>query len=33
MHEKQKHIYVGVDLHKQHHVAVIINCSHSFIKY
>ncbi|WHX77370.1 IS110 family transposase [Priestia flexa] len=26
MHEKQKHIYVGVDLHKQHHVAVIINC-------
>ncbi|MCM3031750.1 IS110 family transposase [Niallia sp. MER 6] len=28
MHEKQKHIYVGVDLHKQHHVAVIINCWH-----
>ncbi len=26
MHEKQKHLYVGVDLHKQHHVAVIINC-------
>jgi transposase len=26
MHEKQKHIYVGVDLHKQHHVAVVINC-------
>lgn len=26
MHEKQKHIYVGVDLHKHHHVAVIINC-------
>ncbi|MEK4669319.1 IS110 family transposase [Niallia sp. FSL R7-0271] len=26
MNEKQKHIYVGVDLHKQHHVAVIINC-------
>ncbi|WP_071460638.1 IS110 family RNA-guided transposase [Bacillus massilinigeriensis] len=26
MHEKQKHVYVGVDLHKQHHVAVIINC-------
>ncbi|MCM2980487.1 MULTISPECIES: hypothetical protein [Niallia] len=31
MHEKQKHIYVGVDLHKQHHVAVIINCSHSLL--
>ena len=26
MHERQKHFYVGVDLHKQHHVAVIINC-------
>ncbi|KOP69420.1 transposase [Lysinibacillus sp. FJAT-14745] len=26
MHERQKHVYVGVDLHKQHHVAVIINC-------
>lgn len=26
MHEKQKHLYVGVDLHKQHHVAVIFNC-------
>ncbi|WP_186580148.1 IS110 family RNA-guided transposase [Aquibacillus kalidii] len=26
MHEKQKHFYVGVDLHKHHHVAVIINC-------
>lgn len=26
MHEKQKHLYIGVDLHKQHHVAVIINC-------
>ncbi|MDQ0271345.1 IS110 family transposase [Cytobacillus purgationiresistens] len=26
MHDKQKHLYVGVDLHKQHHVAVIINC-------
>ncbi len=26
MHEKQKHLYVGVDLHKQQHVAVIINC-------
>ncbi|WLD94528.1 IS110 family transposase [Alkalihalobacillus sp. AL-G] len=26
MHEKQKYLYVGVDLHKQHHVAVIINC-------
>ncbi|MFP9128422.1 IS110 family transposase [Niallia sp. BSM11] len=26
MHEKQKYLYVGVDLHKQHHVAVVINC-------
>ena len=26
MHEKQKHIYVGVDLHKHQHMAVIINC-------
>ncbi|WP_079506430.1 IS110 family transposase [Mesobacillus jeotgali] len=26
MHEKQKHLYVGVDLHKQPHVAVVINC-------
>lgn len=26
MHEKLKHLYIGVDLHKQHHVAVIINC-------
>ncbi|MDQ0233125.1 hypothetical protein J2S19_004466 [Metabacillus malikii] len=26
MHKRQKHFYVGVDLHKQHHVAVIINC-------
>jgi transposase len=26
MHERQKHLYVGVDLHKHHHVAVIINC-------
>ncbi len=26
MHEKQKHLYVGVDLHKQQHVAVIIYC-------
>ncbi|WP_210364504.1 IS110 family transposase [Bacillus sp. REN3] len=26
MHERQKHLYVSVDLHKQHHVAVIINC-------
>jgi transposase len=26
MHDKQKYLYVGVDLHKQHHVAVIINC-------
>lgn len=28
MHEKQKHLYVGVDLHKQNHVGVIINCWH-----
>lgn len=28
MHEKQKHLYVGVDLHKHDHVAVIINCWH-----
>lgn len=26
MHKKQQHIYVGVDLHKQQHVAVVINC-------
>jgi len=26
MHERQKHLYVGVDLHKQHHVVVIIDC-------
>ncbi len=26
MHEKQKHLYVGVDLHKHDHVAVVINC-------
>jgi transposase len=26
MHDKQKYLYVGVDLHKQQHVAVIINC-------
>ncbi|KGR89397.1 IS110 family transposase [Lysinibacillus sp. NPDC095746] len=28
MHEKQKHLYIGVDLHKHHHVAVIIDCWH-----
>ncbi len=26
MHDKQKYLYVGVDLHKHQHVAVIINC-------
>ncbi|MGG4450468.1 IS110 family transposase [Brevibacillus porteri] len=26
MHYKQKHIYVGLDLHKAHHTAVIIDC-------
>lgn len=26
MHEKQKRLYVCVDLHKHHHVTVIINC-------
>jgi hypothetical protein len=26
MHEKQKHLYVGVDLHKHDHMAVVINC-------
>lgn len=25
-HYKQYHIYVGLDLHKAHHTAVIINC-------
>lgn len=25
-HYKQKHIYVGLDLHKAHHTAVIIDC-------
>ncbi|WP_026478313.1 IS110 family RNA-guided transposase [Alkaliphilus transvaalensis] len=29
MHYKLKHIYVGVDLHKDHHTAVIIDCWHS----
>ncbi|MBA2874573.1 IS110 family RNA-guided transposase [Thermaerobacillus caldiproteolyticus] len=28
MHHKQRHIYVGIDLHKHHHTAVIINCWH-----
>lgn len=28
MHHKQKHIYVGVDLHKEQHTAVIIDCWH-----
>ncbi|WP_342559059.1 IS110 family transposase [Metasolibacillus sp. FSL K6-0083] len=26
MHEKQKYLYIGVDLHKQHHVAVVMDC-------
>ncbi|SDO04895.1 Transposase [Paenibacillus sp. yr247] len=26
MHYKQKHIYVGIDLHKKTHTAVVINC-------
>lgn len=26
MHERQKYIYVGVDLHKEKHVAVVIDC-------
>lgn len=26
MHYKQKHIYIGVDLHKKTHTAVVINC-------
>lgn len=26
MYKRQKHLYVGVDLHKQYHVAVVINC-------
>lgn len=26
MHKKQRYLYVGVDLHKQHHTAVIMNC-------
>jgi transposase len=26
MHPKMKHVYVGVDLHKENHVAVILNC-------
>ncbi len=28
MHHKQRHIYVGIDLHRHHHTAVIINCWH-----
>lgn len=28
MHYKLKHVYVGVDLHKNHHTAVIIDCWH-----
>ena len=31
MHHKQKHIYVGVDLHKEQHTVVIINCWHEKI--
>jgi len=26
LHYKQQHIYIGVDLHKEHHTAVIIDC-------
>jgi len=26
MHYKMRHVYVGLDLHKAHHTAVIINC-------
>ena len=26
MHSKQNYLYVGIDLHKQTHTAVIINC-------
>ena len=26
MHNRQNYLYVGVDLHKEHHTAVIINC-------
>lgn len=26
MHEKQKYLYIGVDLHKKHHVAVVMDC-------
>ncbi|UOB81152.1 IS110 family transposase [Bacillus sp. ZJS3] len=26
MHHRQNYLYVGVDLHKEHHTAVIINC-------
>jgi len=26
MHKKQNHIYVGLDLHKDTHTAVIIDC-------
>ncbi|GED33262.1 hypothetical protein BCE02nite_44030 [Brevibacillus centrosporus] len=26
MHHKLKYLYIGVDLHKNHHTAVIINC-------
>ena len=26
MHNRQNYLYVGVDLHKEHHMAVIINC-------
>lgn len=28
MHYKQKHIYIGVDLHKKTHTAVVMNCWH-----
>lgn len=28
MHYKMRHVYVGLDLHKAHHTAIIINCWH-----
>ena len=26
MHNRRNYLYVGVDLHKEHHTAVMINC-------
>ncbi|MNI37285.1 hypothetical protein D3C73_913710 [compost metagenome] len=28
MHYKAKHIYIGIDLHKKTHTAVVVNCWH-----